>query len=263
MDIFKQALAPIPQAAWEEINTRAEAVIRSFLTTRKSLLVNGPFGLDKTSISTGRLNVVKNEKEKDVKIGLYDTLSLMETRISFKLSRWELDNVMRGTKDIDLEPLENATKKLAKFEENTLYNGNKAAGIKGLFAEAKQEFEVGEDSQSILDNIAKATIALKNAFAEKPYNLIVGKDFYIKLNKLHGAKLLREMVEAMIQGNVILSEEIEGGILLPVKHPDIEFTVGQDYTIGYENHDSKDINLFIMNSYTLRVLDPNIIVTFK
>jgi uncharacterized linocin/CFP29 family protein len=51
--------------------------------------------------------------------------------------------------------------------------------------------------------------------------------------------------------------------LIPVNHDDIEFTVGQEYTIGYENNDVKEVTFFIMNSYTLRVLDPNILVYFK
>jgi len=262
MDIFKQSLAPIAKEAWAEINSRAEAVIKSYLTTRKSLLVQGPMGLETTSISTGRLNLVENSGSKDVKIGLYDVQSLMETRAKFQLSRWELDNVIRGAKDIDLEALENAVKELVLYEENTLYNGNKAAGIKGLIPTATKTINLDGNPQQILEKVSEAAISLERAFAPKPFNLVVGKDLYTKLNQVLGAKLLRELIEQIIQGKVILSEAIDGGLLLPVKHPDIEFTVGQDYTIGYENNDDKVINLFIMNSYTLRVLDPNILICF-
>ncbi len=263
MDIFKQSLAPIPQEAWEEINARAEDVIAAYLTTRKSLEVNGPFGLDKTSVSTGRLSLVEVKKSDNVKIGLYETKSLLETRINFHLSRWELDNVLRGAKDIDLEPLEEAVKEVVLFEENTIYNGNEEAQIKGLFNEAGHVFKLEDNSQVILDQVSDAIVALRQSFVAKPYNLIVGNKLYKALNKLHGNKLLRQLIEGMIGGEVILSDVVKGGLLLPVKHPDIEFTIGQEYTIGYETHDNNDIKLFIMNSYTLRVLDPQILVKFE
>ncbi len=263
MDIFKQNLAPIPKEAWAEINNRAEVVLGAYLTTRKSLLVNGPFGLEKTSVSTGRLNIVENGNDEKVKLGIYENQNLVETRISFKLARWEMDNVIRGAKDLDLSALEEAVKQIALFEEDALYNGKKAIGIKGLLEKAVKSFPIGKDAQAILDAVSKGVVTLKAAFAEKPYNLIVGKTLFQNMNTVFGNKLLYELVEKLIGGNVILSEVVKGGLLLPVKHRDLEFTVGQDYTIGYQNHDSENINLFIMNSYILRILDPNILVRFE
>ncbi len=263
MDIFKRNLAPIPQEAWDEINARAEDVINSFLTTRKSLKVDGPHGFSKTSISSGRLNLVDQKISKNVSIGLYDVKPLIETRIHFNLSRWELDNILRGTKDINLEPLEKAAQELALFEENVIYNGSKEAGIKGLITEAGHRFELEDSSQVILDKVAEAVCVLKESYVGMPFNLIVSGKLYKALNKIHGSKLLGDLVKKIIGGEIYVSKAIEGGLLIPVNHDDIEFTVGQEYTIGYENNDVKEVTFFIMNSYTLRVLDPNILVYFK
>lgn len=262
MDLFKQALAPMPKTAWDEINARAEHVINAYLTTRKTLKVEGPYGLDKTHVPTGRMTLIDSPKGSDVKGGLYDAVSLLETRATFELDRWELDNISRGAKDIDLTSLEEAVKRLVLYEENTLYNGNAQAKIKGLKDAAKNTLSLENNPQKILEKVAEAALLLKKAYATKPYHLIVGKTVYGYLNQLHGNRLLREIIEQMIEGQVVLSEVLEGALLLPAKHPDIEFTIGQDYTIGYESHDLKTIRFFIMNSYTMRVLDPNIIVKF-
>lgn len=262
MNIFKKNIAPISDEAWLEINERAETVINSQLTSRKSLKVNGPFGLSFTSVPTGRLDLVDNKNSK-VKLGLYNNQNLAETRVSFVLSQWELDNILRGAKDINLDALEEAAVAIARFEDDVIYNGNKAAKIKGLMNEAGHEKVIKLESQDILSNISDALIDLKNSFVEGPFNLIVDKSFYQALNKVHGSKILKTIVENMIQGSVIVSEVIKGGLLLPVNHDDIEFTIGQEYTVGYESHDTKDIKLFIMNSMTLRVLDNNILVRFK
>lgn len=263
MDFFKQSLAPITKEAWQAINQRAEAVIKALLTTRKSLKIDGPHGLNKTSVSKGRLNLLENKSSKNVKVGLYEVQSLLETRVTFTLSRWELDNIIRGAKDIDLDALENAVAELVLFEENTVFNGNSAVGIKGLLKEAGHSLELGEGTENLLNSIVEGTVLLKKSFAERPYNLHVGKALNKQLNQMHGSKLLRDLILKVIGGQIILSESIDGGLLLPAKHEDIEFTVGQDYTIGYESHDEKNIKLFIMNSYTLRVIDPNILVRFK
>ncbi|MFW5889407.1 MAG: family 1 encapsulin nanocompartment shell protein [Bacillota bacterium] len=261
MDIFKRSIAPISDEAWEEINERAEEVINSQLTTRKSLKVNGPFGLSYTSVPTGRLDLV-DTNESNVKLGLYNNQKLLETRISFELSQWELDNILRGAKDIELDNLEAAAKELARFEDDVIYNGNKAVNITGLMNEAAHKKSIKLDSQDILVNISNALIDLKNSFVEGPFNFVVSKDLYVALNKVHGSKLLKNIVEGMIGGKVVISEMIKGGLLLPVNHDDIEFSLGQEYTVGYESHDTKNIKLFIMNSFTLRVLDENILVKF-
>ncbi|MFO7969618.1 MAG: family 1 encapsulin nanocompartment shell protein [Bacillota bacterium] len=262
MDIFKRNIAPISDMAWEEIDERAEEVINSQLSTRKSVKVNGPFGLSYTTVPTGRLNLVDNNKS-NVKLGLYNNQSLLETRISFELSQWELDNILRGAKDIELDNLEAAAKEIARFEDDVIYNGNKSANIKGLMNEAGNKKTIELDSQDILSNLSEALIDLKNSFVEGPFNFVVSKSLFKALNKVHGSKLLKNIIEDMIGGKVIVSEMIKGGLLLPIEHDDIEFTIGQEYTIGYESHDTKNIKLFIMNSFTLRVLDENILVKFS
>lgn len=261
MDIFKRNLAPISDQAWDEIDERAEQVINTQLTTRKSLKINGPFGLSYTSVPTGRLDLLDN-KSSNVKLGMYNNKSLLETRISFELSKWELDNLLRGAKDIELGGLEEAAKEIARFEDDVIYNGNKDAGIEGLMEEAGIQKEIKLDSQEILTGVSEALIDLRNAFVQGPFNFVVSKKLYKALNKVHGSKLLRTIIEEMLEGQVIVSEMIDGGLLVPVAHDDIEFTIGQEYTIGYESHTDDLVKLFIMNSFTLRVLDDQILVKF-
>lgn len=262
MDIFKRNLAPISDEAWNEIDERAEQVINSQLTTRQSLKVNGPKGLSYTAVPTGRLNILDN-KSSNVKLGMYDNKSLVETRITFELSRWELDNLLRGAKDIELDALEDAAKEIARFEDDVIYNGNKNSNIQGLMEAASNVKEIKLESQDILQNVSQALIDLRNAFVEGPFNFIVGQKLYQALNKVHGSKLLKTIIEEMIGGKVVVSEMVEGGLLLPVEHEDLEFTIGQEYTIGYESHTDDNVKCFIMNSFTLRILDDQILVKFK
>ena len=262
MDLFKQSLAPIPTEAWEEINERAREVILSQLTARRVLYVNGPKGIDTNSVPQGRLKSIKPIKKGEVGTGLYDVLPLMETRIEFDLSRWELDNILRGEKDTELDNLEEAAEKLALFEEDSIYNGNKQAGIKGLDEVAGKRIKLTKDANDILSAISEGAFAINDAYAKRPYDLIVSDEVYKRLNQMYQGGLLRKNVEAIIGGEVIRSRVLKGALLVPRDHEDLELTIGQDYSVGFEFYDAKNVKLFVMNSFTFRCLDDDIVVAF-
>ena len=48
----------------------------------------------------------------DVKVGVFRVTPLSEARVRFSLNRWEMDNLNRGAKDIDLDALDAAEKLL-------------------------------------------------------------------------------------------------------------------------------------------------------
>ena len=64
-------------------------------------------------------------------LGEYTTHHLVETRIPFDLEIVELDNVVRGAKDVDLASLEQAAQDVALFEESVVCHGLTEANIKG------------------------------------------------------------------------------------------------------------------------------------
>ncbi len=264
MDLFKQHLAPIAEEAWEEINETAEKVLTTMLSARKVLHVNGPFGLDKASVPNGTLDMVdENGKDGVVSAGLYNVDRLLESRIAFELPRWELDNVLRGKKDVELDTLEDAAEKLALYEEDTIYNGNTKANIKGLVSLAEHKLSMSDDANENLQAIAEGLLKLKDAYTEKPYMLVVGEDLFKILHKVYDGKLLIDAIESLIDGKVVHSKVLKGALLLPYDHEDLEITIGQDYAIGYESHDAKNVKLFITNAFTFRVLDKALIVYYK
>lgn len=261
MDLLKRELAPLTENAWEEIDSRAAEVFKTQLSARKAVHVEGPKGLDYNAISEGKLGVIKGNKD-EVRSSQYKVTPLVEARYTFELNRWEMDNLERGAKDVDLGPLEKAVEKMAEFEDNAIYNGFEGGNIKGLLEQAKKSLSFGQDESSIMDAITEGIIMLQDAYADKPYTLIVGKEAYSRLQKqIKGYPLIRR-VEDLIGTEVIFSEEIEGALLIPFDHDDIELTLGQDFSIGYEEHDSKNVKLFISESFMFRVLDPEIIIKY-
>lgn len=262
MDMLKKELAPLSSHVWDEIEGRAAEVLRSRLSARKVVRVEGPLGWDHSAVIEGRLDLV--EEDGDVKTGVYRVSPLSEVRVRFALNRWEMDNLGRGAKDIDLDALDEAAEKIADFEENAIYNGFKEGGIVGLAeAAAHKAVAFGKDGPSIMQSVSAAHVTLRTSYVKGPCSLVVGKAGWLALHKETQGIPLTERIERLIGGKVIYAPTVEGGFLLPYDDENLELTIGQDFAIGYESHDTKEVTLFITESFTFRVLDPNLIVPFS
>ncbi len=261
--MLKRNLAPISDEMWEELDNRAKEVISNYLSARKVVNVSGPHGLDKNVVTEGRLQTLECKNE-DICAGIYKVKPLIESRTEFELDRWEMDNLERGAKDLELENLEEAAKKIALFEEEAIYKGFKKGLIEGLSNYSSQEkMTFGEDANDILKSITKAVIKLNKAFTKKPYALIVGEEAFERLNQNSTGYPLIKRVENLLGMEVIYSHVVDGAFLIPYDHEDLEMTIGRDFSIGYQNSDNEKVRFFITESFTFRVLDPDIIIEFN
>lgn len=261
MDMLKRSIAPLTQEAWEEIEERASQVLRTHLSARKVVTVDGPKGWGFNSVSTGRLNLIKEETG-EVNSGLYDVKPLLEIRLTFELDRWEMDNVIRGAKDIDLGPLEKAAEKIASFEENAIYNGYSKGNIQGLMEAAEHSIPLGEDTNDILGAISKGILKLRDSYVDGPYVLVVGERAWKAINTVVNGYPLKKIIEDLVGKEIIYTKNIDGALLIPYDHDDLQLTIGQDFSIGYESHNEHKVKLFITESLTFRVLDSSIIVKY-
>ncbi|RVU55545.1 family 1 encapsulin nanocompartment shell protein [Anaerosphaera multitolerans] len=264
MDVLKRNIAPLSTEAWSEIDKRAKEVIRSILSARRVLEVNGPKGWDYTSIQIGRLKDLDViEREHSVRTGIFETQNLVEARISFDLNKWELDNVQRGAKDVDLTNLEKACEELAKFEEDAIYNGYEKGNIKGLSQVAGHKLKFGKEGNEILKAVGDGKYKLFNSYVEEPFDLIVSPEAYNAINIVYDGVYLMDSIEDIIGGKIIRSKVLKGALLIPHRDEDLEFTVGQDFAIGFERELDKRVRLFVTESFTFRVLDENKIVYYS
>ena len=241
MDILKRDIAPLTSEVWEEIDGRAKEVLQNYLSARKVLNIAGPKGWDANVVSEGRLDVI-DESGQGISAGTYKVKPLMEVRSSFELDRWEMDNIVRGAKDIDLESLEEAAKRIALYEEKAIYEGNAKAGIEGLLnVEGATDLTLGDSKEEILDAISAGVLKLEGAYASKPFTLVVSPSVYKTINKSSQGYPAVKQIEKIIGGEIVVSPSIDKAILLPQEHEDLEMTIGQDLSIGYQYHDSKKV----------------------
>ncbi|MDZ7741131.1 MAG: family 1 encapsulin nanocompartment shell protein [Bacteroidota bacterium] len=264
MDILKKQLAPITEKAWEEINEQAAEVFYSDLSVRKFADVEGPVGLDKGGLPLGKLKIPRNQDKNELQYGVQEVQAFIEVRTSFKLDLWELDNIERGARDIDLEPLEKAAKRLAAFEENTIYEGLKNANVSGLMKKSEHEvIAFPEDPANILHAVTEAVTKLKTSSIEGPYSLVLDIQKWEKISAYVNGYPLRLQLEEILGGKLILAPNLKGALVVSERGGDFKLTLGQDISIGYEAHTRNEVQLYFSEAFTFQVLEAAAIVLMK
>jgi uncharacterized linocin/CFP29 family protein len=260
MDILKRSLAPITDESWEEIDGQAKKVLTSQLTGRRFIDVTESQGWELSAVPVGRLDI-KEEDTNEVRYGIRKTFPVVETRTSFKLNIWELDNRNRGAKDIDLSPLEEAAKKAAQFEEDIIYKGLKDAELRGLNQVSETSFDLPERPSGIIEAVSSGLTTLLDNSIEGPYSLVVDRELWQEIAKSSKGYPLKRQLEDLLEGKIIYSPQVANALLVSTRGGDFELILGQDFSIGYENHDNKEVTLFITESFSFRVLEPGAIIS--
>lgn len=263
MDFLKKNLAPISQEAWDEIEEQAEVSLKAHLSARKFVEVEGPRGWDFPGKALGRLNLA-NTKKGEVSYGVRSFLPTIEARVPFSLKIWELDNANRGAEDVDLENLEEAAKKIAKFEDDVIYNGLANANIDGIFKTAQNKIKLAGDSIQWLEQFSQGIEMFADNAIEGPYALVLNPKSWRALDKHAKGYPLRRQVKDLIGGPIIMANNLaKDGILVSIDGDDLKLILGQDFSIGYEHHDSENVKLFITETFTFQINEPNAIIHLK
>ena len=263
MDLLRRELAPISPKGWAEIDAMARETLVANLSARKFVDLDGPHGIAHACVPLGRLQTAKGAKVEDVSYGVHQVLPLVEARTSFILKQWELDNLERGAKDIELASLVDAARKMARFEESVVYQGFDPGCIQGLQSQVKApRIPVPLDIDAIVDAVSEGQARLLREGVEGGCHLVVNPELWTFLARSTPGGTLRSILETQIGGQVIYSAAVNGALLVATRGGDLELTVGQDFAIGYHHHSSEEVGLFMTESFTFRVIAPEAMVGF-
>lgn len=257
MNLLRQTLAPISDPAWAEIESEAKGILAMHLSGRKIIDVSGPIGPEVGAVNLGRLDVPDGQKT-DVQYGIRKVQPMVEVRVPFTLDQWELDNIDRGARDADFDDLHRAAKEIAKFEENAIYSGFEPGCIEGLVQRTPFEgVTVGQDPASLIEAVTRAVLRLRYANVPGPYALALGAAFYGSIGAESGGGYpLSRRITDLIEGPIHLAPHLEGGVLVSQRGGDAEIILGQDISIGYENHTPSSVELYLTEAFTFRVHGP-------
>lgn len=257
MDLLKRKLAPILPEAWTLIDAEGKRVLELALAGRKVVDFRGPHGWKLAAVNTGRLAMLPSPGP-DVNLGMRRVQPLVEVRVPIVLSIMELDTVARGADDADLGPVVDAAKKTARVEDDAIFNGLDAAGIAGILPSSPHPvLPFSGDVLALPRAALDAKEILRKAGIGGPYVLVLGADLYERVfaTTEEGRPIARRIETTIVDRPILRSEAIQGAVLMSARGGDYELTVGQDLSIGYAFHEKHEVELYLTESFTFRVLE--------
>ena len=115
MNHLLRELAPVSDAGWEELEEEARRHLGVHLAARKLVDFSGPHGWERSATNLGRTEPLQPTPVEGVDARRRRVLPLVETRAWFSLSRAELELVDKGADDVDLDPLDEAARRIARL----------------------------------------------------------------------------------------------------------------------------------------------------
>jgi len=265
MNHLLRELAPVPAAAWSQIEAEAKRALKLKLAARKLVDFIGPLGWDSSSISLGRVERLAAVAGGGMEARLRQVQPLVELRVPFEVRRDEIEAAGRGAQDPDLDSVRDAAGRAALAEDRAVFHGLAAAGIRGIAEEAASAaLQLSEDFTAYPGVVAEATNRLRDAGVEGPYAIALGPRCYTGLTRTtrDGYPVI-EHVRRLVDGPIVWAPGIDGAAVLSQRGGDFELTVGQDFSIGYLEHSADVVRLYLQESLTFRVLSPEAAVPLR
>jgi uncharacterized linocin/CFP29 family protein len=251
--------APISEQAWALIDDEARERLTPTLAARKLVDFAGPHGWEHSATSLGRTRPLAGAPVDGVSGAQRQVLATVELRAPFSVARDELRDADRGARDIDFGALDAAAHRMATAENRAVFHGWEAAGITGVAqASTHEPIALGQECALYPRHVARAVEALLRAGIDGPYGLALGPEPYTRVLETteHGGYPLLDHLRKIIGGPLVWAPGVEGAVVLSQRGGDFLLDVGEDLSIGYDSHDAGAVELYLLESFSFRVVTP-------
>jgi uncharacterized linocin/CFP29 family protein len=255
MNNLHRELAPISDAAWADIEAEARRTFTRHVAARRVVDVIGPAGESLAAVGTGHLKELQ-PPARGVRARSRIAQPIVEFRVPFAVSRQAVDDVERGAKDADWQPVKDAAKEIAFTEDRAIFGGFAAAAIAGVRSSTSNPtFSLPGDEREFPNVVAQALTSLRLAGVDGPYSLLLSAEAYTAVAETtdHGYPIREHISRVLQDGEIIWAPAIEGAYLLSTRGGDFELHLGQDLSIGYLSHDADHVQLYFQEALTFIV----------
>jgi uncharacterized linocin/CFP29 family protein len=255
MNNLHRELAPVSDEAWAQIEEEAARTFKRHLAGRRVVDVDGPSGLAFSAVGTGRARGIDPPGE-GTQARLRQVAPLVELRAPFSLNREEIDDVARGAKDADWQPVKDAARQIAFAEDGAIFEGYRAAGVDGIRqGSSNPPVILPTDVRQYPAAIAQALSQLRVAGVDGPYSVVLSADAYTEVSETsdHGYPVI-EHIKRQLTGDIVWGPAISGAIVLTTRGGDFSLHLGQDLAIGYLSHTDTEVRLYLEETLTFLVL---------
>jgi uncharacterized linocin/CFP29 family protein len=251
--------APITETGWAQIDEEARGQLTAALAARKLVDFAGPKGWDHSATGLGHTDAVEGVPGTGLVARQRRVLPVVELRADFAVGRQDLLDADRGALDVNFDDLDAAAQRLARAENVAVLHGWAEAGIAGVTqASSHGPIALGERYTDYPAKVAQAVQAMLTAGVGGPYGLALGPEGYTGVVETteHGGLVVLDHLREILGGPVEWSPGVHGAVVVSLRGGDFLFESGQDLSVGYDHLDADQVHLYIEESFTFRVVQP-------
>ncbi len=248
--------APFETDVWQKLDGAMVQAAKSQLIGRRLLEVEGPYGLGVQAIP---LPDPDEPGESGLIVG--GMLPLAWLYQDFTLGLRDLAAYERDHLNLDVRPVADAAIKVARMEDDLIFNG--AEGMDGLMTveEANRlELSSWDEVGTAANDLVQAITKLDQAGFHGPYTLALAPQRYNLLFRLYGQRHHTEMehLQQMVTEGIYKAPLLEeGGILISTGRHFASIILGQDMTVGFIGPVGTRMEMSVSESLTLRIRRPD------
>jgi uncharacterized linocin/CFP29 family protein len=265
MNHLQREVAPLSDSAWTAVEDEARTRLVTYLAARKLVDFEGPHGWTHSATNLGRVRAISGPAD-GIRALQREVLPLVELRVPFTIARGVIDDASRGAQRLDLDELEAAVRTLGEAENTVVFHGYEAAGIAGITAESSHDpIELPSNLETYPTSVAKAVNTLRIAGIGGPYGLAIGPGGYTQIieSTERGGLLLLDHLRQILDGPVVWAPGVEGAVVLSLRGGDFVLDCGEDLSIGYLDHDAAAVQLYLEESISFHVIEPDAAVVLR
>jgi uncharacterized linocin/CFP29 family protein len=265
MNHLLRDVAPLPEAAWAAVEDEARTRLVTYLAARKLVDFEGPHGWTHSATNLGHAESIAGPAQ-GIRAMQRQVLPLVELRVPFVVSRATIEDASRGGLRLDLDELESAVRVLGEAENALVFHGYSAAGIAGITEESSHDpVPLPSNLETYPTAVAKAVNSLRVSGIGGPYGLAIGPAGYTAIieSTERGGLLLLDHLRQILDGPVVWAPGVEGAVVLSLRGGDFVLDCGEDLSIGYLAHDATQVQLYLEESISFHVVEPDAAVVLR
>jgi uncharacterized linocin/CFP29 family protein len=251
--------APLEEKTWNLLDSTMMAAAKSFLTGRKMLSIEGPYGYGLKAIPlqdcVGDGGVISS---------CVLPVSLLQS--TFSLARRDLAAYERDGMYLNAEVIACAALDLARLEDAVIFQGSTGQnGLMTLEGSGSHTLSSWNTIGKAADDVIKAVTTLDEAGFHGPYTMALNPSRYNLLFRRYpqGGTELEHIGEMIIEGVFKAPILDSGGVILATGRPYYSIILGQDMQVGFIGPAAENLEFNISESLALLVREPCAICVLK
>ncbi|MEJ2702750.1 MAG: family 1 encapsulin nanocompartment shell protein [Sedimentisphaerales bacterium] len=259
--------APFGHKVWEKIDQTVIGAAKSQLCGRRLLRTQGPYGLGLKGLVGGDKAI--DEKADGAEMIAPCVIPLVMIQSEFALPIRDVAAFEQRDMPLDLGDAAKAALDCARQEDNLIFNGSKAVGVKGLMnmdGVGSAKLKQWDSPGTAADDVIQAVTTLDQQGFHGPYALGLSPELYNLLFRRYpqGNQTEMEHVRQIVTDGIVKTPALSsGGLLLCTSGPFANVVLGQDIMTRFIGPSGTDYEFTVSESVALNLTEGGALCVLK